>query len=171
MEHELKQAVKSRIKRQAMQHLIEANEVPVPRAMVASEIKQLARQAGMQMDDDVDGKALIDNAPGLEPEARRRVALGLIVSQLISTNSIKLDRARVNTYLQEVAATFEDRDAVVKMYQSSPRLMESIEASVLEDQLMDWLLERAKVTDQVQSFDEVTEKAGQQPTVSEGEPM
>jgi hypothetical protein len=49
--------------------------------------------------------------------------------------------------------------------------MESIEASVLEDQLMDWLLERAKVTDQVQSFDEVTEKAGQQPTVSEGEPM
>jgi trigger factor len=89
---------------------------------------------------------------------------------MISSNNIKVDRARVNAYLQEVAGTFEDRDAVVKMYQSSPRLMASIESSVLEEQLIDWLLERAQVTERVCSFDEVTGKAGQQPvTVSEGE--
>jgi trigger factor len=164
MEHELKQAVKSRIKRQVMQHLTDSNDVPVPRAMVESEIKQLARQAGIQIDDDADGKALVGKAPALESEARRRVGLGLIVSQMISSNNIKLDRDRVNAYLQEVAATFEDRDAIVKMYQNSPRLMESIEASVLEDQLIDWLLGRAQVTDKVCSFDEVTEKVGQQPT-------
>jgi trigger factor len=124
----------------------------------------------MQIDDDSDDRALAEKAPTLATEARRRVALGLIVGQMISSNNIKLDGARVNAYLHEVAATFEDRDALVKMYQNSPRLMASIESSVLEDQLIDWLLERAQVTDKVCSFDEVTEKAGQQPvTVSEGE--
>ncbi len=90
----------------------------------------------------------------VEP-ARRRVALGLLVSELVRARGISLDRARVDVRLSELAATYPDPDAIISAYRQNPDAMRQVENMVLEDQVVDYLLERAKVTDQPSTFKEL----------------
>ena len=160
MERELTEKVKDRVKQQAMDVLLEENPIEVPQALVDEEIDSLARQTGYHRHDE--DAAAEDTAAEaaekkrmFESEAKRRVALGLIVSRLVSANDIKLDQQRVDQQLATLAASYEDSDEVINWYQQNPRMMEGIHTRVLEDQVVDWLLNEAAVEEQSASFDEV----------------
>ena len=90
----------------------------------------------------------------LEP-ARRRVALGLLVGELIRSRGIQIDRERVEARLADIASGYPDPDAVIKAYRQNADALRQVENIVLEDQAVDLLLENAKVTDRAATFKEV----------------
>ncbi|HXH04101.1 MAG TPA: trigger factor [Candidatus Competibacteraceae bacterium] len=155
MERELKQGIKAVVKRQVMQGLLDANPIDLPQALVREEIEQLARQmhfptAGKSSEELEKTKAEL-----FGEEAKRRVALGLIVSRVVTENALKLEPARVQAHLEGIAASYEDAGEVIRWYQQNPQALESIRGLALEEQVVDWLLERAQVSDKPSSFDEI----------------
>lgn len=153
MERELHDKIGIYIKRQLLAGLLAANPILVPQAMVRSQIDYMAKQMGLA--DSEDDQAAQLRIPLLEPEARRRVAFGLILSRLAEINDIKVNETRVRTRLSAVASSYEEAAAFVQFYEKNHSAMANVRALVLEDQLVDWLLERVQVTDKPSSFKEI----------------
>jgi trigger factor len=93
-----------------------------------------------------------------EEPARRRVALGLLMSQIVQTEQIKLDRERVQTRLGDLVAQYPEpqQDEMRRAYQQNQDAMRQIESAALEDQVVDWVLGRANITDKPMTFKEIT---------------
>jgi trigger factor len=152
MERELKQALKERLKTQVMDALYEANAIELPKALVQDEIGRMRSQVGEAMSAEARAN-LPDNL--FEDQARRRVSLGLIIGELVRAENIELDSARVDETLQGLAAGYEEPEQVVRYYRSNREAMASVEALVLEDQVVDHVVAQAQVADEPQSFDQV----------------
>ncbi len=153
MRRELAENVRSRVKQQVLDRLLEANPVDVPRGLVDAQIREFQLEAGRRM-----GAKEVSQLPPAEQfvePARRRVALGLLVGELIRTRGIVLDRARVEERIADLAAGYPDPEPVLKAYRQNADALRQIENSVLEDQAVDHLLERAKVTEKPSSFREI----------------
>ena len=153
MRRELAENIRGRVKQQLLDRLLEANPVDVPKSLVDNQVREMqidtARRIGAK-----DASQIPPPEPFLEP-ARRRVALGLLIGELIRSRGIQLDRERVDSRLGELASTYPDPDSIVKAYRQNPEALRQVESLVLEDQVADYLLERAKVTDQPSSFKEL----------------
>lgn len=154
MERELRDGIKNAIKQQVMQGLLEANNIPLPRALIGVEIERLAHQLGLSTDSH-DEKRQQLKVQLFESQARRRVALGLLISRLAAAHDLKADEQRVRDYLSSLASTYQEPDEVVRWYEQNPRAIENVRALVLEDQIVDWLLERAQVTEKISSFADI----------------
>ena len=153
MRRELAENVRSRLKQQVFDRFLEANPVDVPNALIQQQVRDMqidtARRMGAK-----DAAQVPPAEPFVEP-ARRRVALGMLVNELVKTRDIKVDRTRVEARLGELAATYPDPDAILKAYRQNPDAMRQVEGMVLEDQVVDYLLERATVTEQPSTFKEL----------------
>ena len=88
-------------------------------------------------------------------QASKRVKLGLLLSEVIKINDIKADDAKVEERIQEFAQTYQAPEEVINWYKSNPAERSKIESVVLEDQLVDFVLEKAKVTETSLSFEEL----------------
>ncbi len=157
MERELKQRVESKLKNQAMDVLLEAHKIEVPDALVEEEISALRQQARQGMPA-AGNMELPRNL--FEEQAKRRVALGLIIAEVVKNNGIEVDPERVKSTIEEMASSYEDPQEVVDFYNSDPRQRASVENLVLENQVVDWVLEQARVEEELSSFKKVTEDAG-----------
>lgn len=153
MERELGQGIKATVKRQVMEALLQANPIDLPQAMVVAELDRLAAQA--QFPESDDPSAATRKREIFEGEARRRVALGLIISRLVRDHEIKADPDRIQAQLENIAASYEDPGEVIAWYRQNAKAMEDVDAAALEEGVVDWLLARATVSDKPQSFDEV----------------
>lgn len=153
MERELGQALRSRVKQQVMDALIERNPVDVPESLVHDEIgrlrEQMKQRLGGQLGDEQLGDELFAD------EARRRVRLGLILSALVRGEEIHADDERVRRQVEELAAGYEDPQQVVRYYYENPEMLQGAQAMVVEDQVVDWVLERARVSERQTTFDEI----------------
>jgi trigger factor len=153
MRRELGDNVRARLRQQVFDRLLEANPVDVPQALVDQQVREMqidtARRIGAK-----DASQVPPPEPFVEP-ARRRVALGLLIGELVKAQGLQLDRSRVEARLGELAATYPDPDAILNAYRQNPDAMRQVESMVLEDQVVDHLLERAKVTDQPSTFKEL----------------
>ncbi|MEW6692908.1 MAG: trigger factor [Pseudomonadota bacterium] len=156
MERELAQSIKRRVKQQVMDGLLAANEVPLPKALVEEEAQRVRQQFSQQM-----RGAKADQLPLdiFKPEAERRVKLGLLVAELVKSEGLKVDAARVDALLDDIAASYEDPAEVKVYYKSHPELMQNLEALAAEDLVVEHVLAKAKVTDKPMSFDEVVKPA------------
>lgn len=161
MERELKNAVKTQIKTQVMDKLIEANEVDLPSALIAGEIDalrgQMAQQFGAQAQK-LDLKGILPDEM-FEEQAKRRVSLGLIVGELVKQKEIKVDGDKVREMVDEIASTYQEPEEVVTYYYSNEQLLAGIESAVLEDQVVDVIIEAAKVTETQSNYEEVLKSA------------
>ncbi|MDS4069922.1 MAG: trigger factor [Candidatus Competibacter sp.] len=160
MERELRDGIKAAVKRQVMQGLLDANRIPLPRALIDLEIENLARQLYFPADAK-DEKTQQLKTQLFESEARRRVALGLLVSRLAAIWEIKVDEQRIRNHLESITSAYENPTEVIRWYEQNPQAMESVRALVLEDQIVDWLLERARVTEKASTFAEIMTPARQ----------
>jgi len=153
MRRELETNVRARLKQRLLDKLLEANPVEVPKSLVDAQVREMqidtARRIGAK-----DASQVPPPEPFVEP-ARRRVALGILVGELIKTRGLKLDRERVEGRLAEMAGGYPDPSAILKAYRQNADAMRQVENMVLEDQVVDFLLERARVTDQAATFKEV----------------
>lgn len=153
MARELGQNVRARLKAQVLEQLYTANPVEVPRTLVEDEITHLQQEAMARLG--LKDTAKAPKREMFEQQARRRVALGLLVNEVIKTHEIVLDRAQVDARLEEVAADYQEPQQVVRAYRANPQLLRGVETLVLEDQAVDWMLARAQVVDQPTTFADV----------------
>ncbi len=153
MERELADNVRARLKQQLLDGLLKANPVEVPSGFVDAQVREMqveaARRAGA-----TDASQVPPADSFLEP-ARRRVALGLLIRELVRSRGMQVDRARVEARLADIAATYPDPDAVIKAYRQNADALRQVESLVLEDQAVDLLLEHASVTERAATFKEV----------------
>jgi trigger factor len=152
MERELEQRIKARVKQSVMEGLHDLHEIDLPSALVKDEIKQVRNEMA-QNSQGADLSTLPDDM--FEEQAARRVKLGLIVGEVITVNKLEKDQAKVEEMLQSLAASYEDPQALIEYYQTNQQAMQTIEASVMEEMIVDWVLEKAIVKDEKMKFAEL----------------
>jgi trigger factor len=94
-------------------------------------------------------------------QARKRVRAGMLMGELASQNKIRIDGGKVRETIETIANTYEQPAEVMQLYYGNQRLMQQVESSVLEEQVVDWVLENAKVTPKAMKFQEVITSASQ----------
>ena len=164
MARELQNAKKNRVKNQVMDQLYASQQVDVPAALIASEIKRLREQMLSQFGQvpkNMDVEKLLPNDMFTE-QARRRVTLGLMINEVIEQNSLTPDEEKVKQSIQELAASYAESDAVVQYYSTNREARANVEAMVLEEQVVDHILSRAKQEDETLSYQEITAQNSQQ---------
>ena len=152
MEKELSERIRANLKGQALDGLLQSNPVEVPQALVRQEAAGLQREAMQQA-----GVTDETQAPAVEvflESAQRRVGLGLLIQEFIRSETIELDQSRVEARLDELAGSYEKPDEVKQMYRGHRDLMTQLESGVLEEQVVDRLLEQAKVKTKAKAFKE-----------------
>ena len=152
MDRELKGAIRNRIKSQAIDGLVAANEIDVPAALIDSEIDVLRRQAAQRFGGN-EKQALELPRELFEEQAKRRVVVGLLLGEVIRTHELKADDARVNTMIEEMASAYEDPQEVIEFY--------SMRNVALEEQAVEAVLAKAKVTEKETNFQELMNQTAQ----------
>lgn len=156
LERELKGALMTRLRREVGEQLIAAYEqVEMPPKLVEGEALDMARQAieqaqrqGRQIEMPADVPATF-----MQP-ARKRVLVGLLVGEIARRNQLMLDAKRVNETLKLIASTYEEPQQVIDLYRNDQQLMSGLQSRVMEEQVIDWIAERAQHTEQPLSFSE-----------------
>ncbi|MCL2893378.1 trigger factor [Brenneria tiliae] len=154
MERELKGAVRNRVKTQVIDGLVKANEIDVPAALIEGEIDVLRRQAAQRFGGN-EKQALELPRELFEEQAKRRVVVGLLLGEVISTNELKADEERVNTLIEEMASAYEDPQEVIEFYSKNKELLNNMRNVALEEQAVETLLANAKVVEKSVSFNEL----------------
>jgi trigger factor len=162
LEGELEQALRGKLKDAVMSALYEKIQIAVPNTMVDQEVESLmkpyietAKRQKMKLDDLKLPRELF------EESAKRRVALGLILSEVIHQNDIKLNEAKVRIAVEDMAKSYEKPSDVVDWYYSDEKRLNDVRQMVLENQAIEWLVARAKVSDETISFSDAMSKQGQ----------
>ena len=154
MTRELTDLVRSRLRSQVLDALFKENPMEIPRSLVEEQIQQL--QIDMARRANISDPNQLPPAQTFEEPAKRRVALGLLLSEIVRAEGIKVDRERVQTRLADVASQYPNPDEVRRAYLQNADAMRQIESAVLEDQVVDWVLGRARITERPISFSELT---------------
>ena len=160
MQRELKGAVRNRVKSQAIDGLVAANEIDVPAALVDGEIDVLKRQAAQRFGGN-EKQALELPRELFEEQAKRRVVVGLLLGEVIRTNELKADEDRVKAMIEEMASAYEDPSEVIEFYSKNKELMDNMRNVALEEQAVEVILEKAKVTEKATSFQELMNQTAQ----------
>ncbi|EKF9217199.1 trigger factor [Vibrio cholerae] len=154
MERELKQAIKARIKEQAIEGLVKENEIQVPSALIDQEINVLRQQAAQRFGGNVEAAAQLPREL-FEEQAKRRVVVGLLLGEVIRTHELKADEEKVKALITEMATAYEDPSEVVSYYEQNQQLMNNMRNVALEEQAVDAIIAKAKVTEKAISFSEL----------------
>jgi trigger factor len=154
MERELRNAIRTKVKNRVMNQLFDLNKVELPAALVSNEIIQLKQQMVQQFGggQQIDLSMLPDDM--FREKAERRAALGVIVSEVVQSEGLTPDEDAVRARVDEIASTYEQPSEVVDYYYSKPELLSSVEAVVLEDQVTELVLSKAKVKDEAVPYEE-----------------
>jgi trigger factor len=157
MENEVAGAVKNKLREQLLDGLYKGTPIELPQVMLEEQIRELQvqvlRRAGVQKIERAE--QLPPRDPFVEP-ARKRVALGLIIGEIIRTNAIRVDRAKVEERLDSITGAYPDPEGIRRQYLQSREAMAQLESAALEDSALDWVQGQVKVIDKPSSFTELT---------------
>ncbi len=152
MQRELKQALTNKLKIQVMDGLLAQNAIEVPKALIDSENYRLRAQAVQQFGGQMKAEQL--PAEMFDEQARRRVSLGLLVAQLVKQFDIKADEDRVRSTIEDMASAYQEPQQVIDWYYKNEQQLEDVRALVLEEQVVETVLEKARVTDRNVPYEE-----------------
>lgn len=162
MQRELRNALQDKLKTAVMDALYDAVPVELPSSLINNEIQHLlkpyvenAKKQKINLEDLKLPKEVF------EAQAKRRVALGLILAQIIRTHNLTVDAAKVRSTIEDLAQSYEDASEVIDWYYADKTRLADIEQLVLENQTVEWIVNQAKVTDQTISFDVAMSKDSQ----------
>ena len=159
MERELKQSIARNTKNQVLDGLLAANEIDVPSALIEQEIQRLKQQAFQQFGGGQEFNPDMLPNEMFTDQADRRVKLGLLINAAVAQFELKADDARVEALIEDMASTYQDPDQVREFYKSNQEQRSQLEALALEEQVVDTILEQAKVTEKDSSYEEVIKAA------------
>lgn len=154
MERELKQAVKNRIKEQAIDGLVKENDIDVPAALIDQEIGALRQQAAQRFGGNTEAA---DQLPRelFEEQAKRRVVVGLLLGEVIKSEELKADDEKVKAIIEEMATAYEDPSEVIAYYEQNEQMMNNMRNVALEEQAIDAIIAKAQVSEKEVSFNEL----------------
>ena len=153
---ELKRKVEANVKGQALSGLRRLSTFAIPKSLVESEAQLLRRQAiaNLREQRNVKPEDLDVSVDLFRPQAEERVALGLIVGELVRKENLQAKPEQVKALVAETAQTYEQPEAVVRWHYEKPERLRDFEAMVLEQNVVDWVVSRARVTDEPMSFEQ-----------------
>lgn len=155
MERELKNAINSKVKQQVIKGLLAANkDVEVPAALKEQEVNALRQQALQRFGDNAKNMPELP-AELFEDQAKERAQVGILLGEVIRGNELKVDDKKVKALIETTASAYEDPQEVVEYYNSNEQLMQQVRNMALEEQAVELILEKAKVTEKTLAFDEV----------------
>jgi trigger factor len=161
LEREVKFRVQARNKQSVMDALVAKAELDLPKSVVQSEVDRLVE--GARADLKQRGIKDADKAPIpaelFQEQAERRVRLGLVVAELVRTSELHAKPEQIKAHIEELASSYEKPADVVRWYTSDNRRMAEVEAVVIENNVTEFVLAKAKVTDKVIGFDELMGQA------------
>jgi len=156
LEREVNARIKARNKEAVMDALVKHTEMDVPKVMIAQDSERLAEQTRQDMAQrGMDVKSLPFPADLFATKAERRVRLGLILSQLVQENSLQATQEQVKAQIEDFSQSYEDPKEVLKYYYNDRRRLGEVEALVLEENVVNYVLGKAKVTTKDIAFDEL----------------
>jgi trigger factor len=157
LEREVKFRVQARNKAAVMDGLLKVAQLDVPKALVANEVERMTEQARADLKQR--GVKDADKAPIpaeiFQPQAERRVRLGLAVAELVRANNLQAKPEQLQAHIEELAQSYEKPAEVVRWYLSDRQRMAEVEAVVIENNVTEYVLSKAKVVDKTLPFDEL----------------
>ncbi|MGB7501807.1 MAG: trigger factor [Azonexus sp.] len=156
LKREVKRRIDGRVKDQVMDALIKANQIATPGALIEMEIQRLMQAARQDMEQ----RGMKVNEMPLQPEwfadqAKRRVTLGLILAELVKSENLLASPEQVRAMVEETAQSYEHPEEVIRWYYAQPQRLGEVEGLVIESNVVEWVLGKAKVTDKAAVFDEL----------------
>jgi trigger factor len=160
MERESEQATLTKVKESVMEKLYQANKMDLPASLVANEVaslqtqyKSTLQQQGLNESDIPMGDASMFNE-----QAEKRVTLQLLVADIIKMNGIKVDPAKVRAMIEKAAVGYEDTSEVINWYYSDKNRLAEVEALALEEEVINWIMQKAQVNETELAFDALINK-------------
>jgi trigger factor len=155
MRRELKAASRNKLKTHITEEIVKLVDPEIPVALVVGEIGRLRSQAVERMgkNNNLDPSMLPDEL--FNEEAIRRVKLGLVLGEVVQVAKLKADPAKVRQAIEDLAATYESPDEVINWYYGNQDQLATVESSVIEDQVFDFIIAEATVTDSEVSYQEI----------------
>jgi trigger factor len=162
LERELGDRIRSRTRDQVMEALLEVNHIEIPKPLLDEEIQRLIQANRETLKRYGASPDLAPTDPeAYEANARHRVALGLILSEIAAAKKISPDKDRVRQILERAASSYEDPDEYVKWHLADPRRLADVQAVAMEEMLVEKLLEDADIQDVPTSFTELMQSEQQ----------
>ena len=159
LERERDKAVSGKVKEQVMDGLLAANPIDVPQAMVDEEIQRMRQEAvqrfGNMPNNDPDAMARMLPDDLFKDNATKRVALSLLISEVIQEKQVKVEEGDIDAVLARYASELADTEQAMQYYRSQPQIMQQFQALAMEERVVDVLLEGATVTDKTVTFDDL----------------
>ena len=154
MEREARTALDGQLKNAVIDQLVAANEFDVPKALVQEEIQRLKQQAVKQFGEQsqIDPSALPDDL--FSEQAARRVKIGLIMNEVVTSAEIKADEAAVKSYIADQASVYQDPQQVIDYYSNNAEMLDQVKAVVVENAAVDHILSKCKIVDTAVSYEE-----------------
>ncbi len=157
LEREVKFRVLARNKNAVMDALVAKAELDLPKSSIQAELNRMIEAARADLKQrgvkDADKAPIPDDI--FRPQAEKRVRLGLVVAELVRSNELQAKPEQLKSHIEELAASYEKPQDVVRWYLSDNRRMAEVEAVVIENNVTDFVLSKAKVTEKSVSFDEL----------------
>jgi trigger factor len=163
MKRELDSAIKAKVKDQVMDGLSDTNEVDLPQSLIDQEVNRMRQEAVQQFGGGAQFDPSMLPAEMFSEQAQKRVKIGLIVSAIVDKNSLEADAETVRETIEEMASTYQDPEEVINYYYSNEQQLSQIQNMVLEGQIVDFVLDSAKVTDKTVSYDEAVKREAELP--------
>ncbi|MFA7291698.1 MAG: trigger factor [Rhodocyclaceae bacterium] len=156
LQREVKKRIQSKIKDQVMDAIIKANPIDIPNALIEMEIHRLMENARRDMEQ----RGMKVNDFPMQPDwfaeqAKRRVTLGLVLAELVKEKELHAKPEQVKAIVDEAAQSYEHPEEVVRWYYAQPQRLQELEGVAIEDNVVAWVLNTAKVTDKAVAFDEL----------------
>ena len=156
LKREVKRRIEGKLKDQVMEALIKANPISIPTSLVDMEIQRLMQAARQDMEQ----RGMKVKDMPIQPEwfadqAKRRVTLGLILAEVVKTEKLHATPEQVRAMVEESAQSYENPEEVVRWYYAQPQRLQEVEGVAIENNVVAWVLSKAKVTDKVAVFDEL----------------
>ena len=141
----------NRLRREVGDQLVAAyKDVELPPRLVENEANALQANAAEQARRQ--GQQLNADPSAFQEAARKRVLVGLLVGEVARRNDLRLEPERLNETMRLIASTYEQPEQVIALYRNDQQLMQGLQNRVMEEQVIDWIAERAQHTEQALSF-------------------
>ena len=156
LKREVKRRIEGKLKDQVMEALIKTNPIALPSALVDMEVQRLMQSARQDMEQ----RGMKVNDMPIQPEwfadqAKRRVTLGLILAEVVKAEKLHATPEQVRAMVEEGAQSYEQPEEVIRWYYAQPQRLQEVEGVAIENNVVEWVLSKAKVTDKAEIFDEL----------------
>ncbi|MEK7990119.1 MAG: trigger factor [Thiotrichaceae bacterium] len=158
MSRELSYTLKTKAKQQTLDALLEANPSDVPENLIKGEAQRMAENFQREMQGHGSAAGQVDSSHFNE-QAEKRVKLGLLMGELVRQNDMQPNANKVREMLERIASAYEEPETVIDWYYSDAKRLADVESMVLEEQVVDWLLEKADISEMESTFEAIMNPA------------